>query len=121
MIAECREVQRYVLGDFYPLTAYSLDSSAWLAWQFDVPEKGEGLVQAFRRADSVYEVARFKLRGLDPGASYVLTNLDSGESETRTGRELLDHGLAVAIGDQPGSAVITYVIADPAAATRLPG
>jgi alpha-galactosidase len=121
VLGQWKQYAACYFGDYYPLTAYSLDSSAWLAWQFDVPEKGEGLVQAFRRADSVYEVARFKLRGLDPGASYVLTNLDSGESETRTGRELLDHGLAVAIGDQPGSAVITYVIADPAAAARLPG
>ena len=65
-------------------------------------------MQAFRRAESVYEAARFKLRGLDPGAEYVLTNLDSGESQTLAGRELLDRGLAVPIADQPGSAVIVY-------------
>jgi hypothetical protein len=63
---------------------------------------------AFRRAESVYEAARFKLRGLDPGAEYVLTNLDSGQSQTLAGRELLDKGLAVPIADQPGSAVIVY-------------
>lgn len=108
VLGQWKQYAACYLGDYYPLTAYSLDSSAWMAWQFDVPEKGEGLVQAFRRADSVYEVARFKLRGLDPGAGYVLTNLDSGESETRTGHELLDHGLAAKIGDQPGSTVITY-------------
>jgi hypothetical protein len=38
----------------------------------------------------------------------VLTNLDSGESQTRAGRELLDKGLAVAIAEQPGSAVVVY-------------
>ena len=38
-----------IFGDYYPLTPYSLDNTAWIAWQFDCPEKGEGLVQAFRR------------------------------------------------------------------------
>jgi alpha-galactosidase len=79
-----------------------------MAWQFDVPETGEGVVQAFRRAESLYEVARFNLRGLDPGAPYELTNLDSGQSQTLTGRDLLEKGLAVPISEQPGSAVITY-------------
>jgi hypothetical protein len=37
-----------------------------------------------------------------------LTNLDTAQSQTLTGRELLDKGLAVAIAEQPGSAVITY-------------
>ncbi len=36
-------------GDYYPLTPYTLDNSAWLAWQFDCPVKGEGMVQVFRR------------------------------------------------------------------------
>jgi len=73
-----------------------------------LPEKGEGLVQAFRRAESFYEVARFKLRGLDPDARYVFNNLDSGESHTLNGRELLDQGLAVSVPEQPGDAVLTY-------------
>jgi alpha-galactosidase len=103
-----RKIAGCYFGDFYPLTEYSVTKGAWMAWQFDVPEKGEGMVQAFRRAESVYEVARFKLRGLDPDAGYVLTNLDFGESQKLTGRELLDKGLAVPISDQPGAAVIAY-------------
>lgn len=103
-----RRIASYYCGDFYPLTEYSTAKGAWMAWQFDVPEKGQGAVQAFRRAESVYEVGRLRLRGLDPGASYVLTNLDSGESQTLTGRELLEKGLALAIDEQPGSALITY-------------
>ncbi|MBM3888434.1 MAG: hypothetical protein FJ388_04835, partial [Verrucomicrobia bacterium] len=108
LIAQWRAVSPNYYGDFYPLTAWSRDDTLWMAWQFDVPEKGAGMVQAFRRAESVYEAARFKLRGLDPGAGYVLTNLDSGESQTLDGRELLDKGLAVAITGRPASAVIKY-------------
>ncbi|MCU0983112.1 MAG: GH36 C-terminal domain-containing protein [Pirellulaceae bacterium] len=103
-----RQVAPCYFGDYYPLTAYSLQQTAWMAWQFDLPEKGEGVVQAFRRAESVDAAARFTLRGLDPAATYVLTDLDTGESQTLAGRELLDNGLAVAIAEQPGSAVIVY-------------
>jgi alpha-galactosidase len=108
VLGQWKQYAPYYFGDYYPLTAYSLDETAWMAWQFDVPEKGEGVVQAFRRAASVYEVARLKLRGLDGGAEYVFTNLDTGLSQTLAGRELLDRGLAVAITEQPGSAVIMY-------------
>ena len=79
-----------------------------MAWQFDRPEKGEGMVQVFRRDESVYEAARFKLQGLDPAARYAVTNLDSGEQKTVSGRDLIEKGLAVAIPEQPGDVVFTY-------------
>jgi alpha-galactosidase len=95
-------------GDYYPLTPYSLDPTLWMAWQFDLPEKGEGLIQAFRRHQSAYESARFKLSGLDPAARYLVTNLDSGEEKTVSGRELIEKGLTVMIKEQPGDTVFTY-------------
>ncbi|HEY5912613.1 MAG TPA: alpha-galactosidase [Verrucomicrobiae bacterium] len=103
--------QRYAncyFGDYYPLTPYNLDRSLWIAWQFDVPEKGEGLVQAFRRDQSVYESARFKLAELEPAAQYRVTNLDSGEAKTIPGHELIGNGLSISIREQPGDAVWTY-------------
>jgi alpha-galactosidase len=108
LLNEYLAIRPYLFGDFYPLMPYSLDQDTWIAWQFDVPEQGQGMVQAFRRGQSNYEIARFKLRGLHAGAQYVLTNLDTGESQTLAGRELLDKGLAVPIAEQPGSAVIVY-------------
>ncbi len=53
-------------GDFYPLTPASLGADVWVAWQFDRPEAGRGVIQAFRRDGSIYETARVRLRGLDP-------------------------------------------------------
>ena len=41
-IAPCLE------GDFYPLTRYHLEKNDWVAWQFDRPDLGRGVVQAFR-------------------------------------------------------------------------
>ena len=51
-----------------PLTSYSLAGDVWMAWQFDRPESGDGVIMAFRRAQSPYEIARFRLSDLDPGA-----------------------------------------------------
>jgi alpha-galactosidase len=109
IVSDWRSYADNYLGDYHPLTAYTTSNDAWLAWQFDQPEQGRGVLQAFRRAHSVYEAARLKLRGLEPGARYVLTNLDSGDAQTLTGRELMEKGLSVAIKDQPGDAVITYL------------
>jgi alpha-galactosidase len=105
---ERREIGKYWLGDYYPLTPYNLDGDRWIAWQFDRPDLGEGMVQAFRRAESVYTGARFKLSALDPDATYTVQNLDETGSHEFTGRELMDKGLLVSIDALPGAAVVTY-------------
>jgi hypothetical protein len=38
----------------------------------------------------------------------VITNLDSGEAKTLSGRELIEKGLPVSVQDQPGDTVLTY-------------
>ena len=95
-------------GDFYPLSAYNLSEELWVAWQFDQPEDGVGYVEVFRRAESAYEAARYRLSGLDPKATYVLHNLDTEEQFKKTGEELMQKGLEVKITDRPGSAIIVY-------------
>ena len=72
-----RAIAPCYLGDFYPLTPYSLAEDVWIAWQFDRPDLGEGMVQVFRRQESIYESARLHLCGLQPDARYTLTNLDA--------------------------------------------
>jgi alpha-galactosidase len=108
VLGQWRRYAECFFGDYYPLTPYSLDPSLWMAWQFDLPEKGEGMVQVFRRDKSVYEAARFKLAGLDPGARYTITNLDSGETRTLSGRDLIEKGISVSVQEQPGDTVLTY-------------
>jgi alpha-galactosidase len=102
------EIGDYYTGDFYPLTPYSLENDVWMAWQFNRSDIGEGMVQAFRRAGSFYESARFKLNGLDPDATYTLTNFDLPDKITMSGRELMEKGLPISITDQPGAVVIVY-------------
>jgi alpha-galactosidase len=103
-----RRVAPCFLGDFYPLTPYRLDADVWIAWQFDLPDTGEGMVQAFRREGSAYEAARFKLRGLDAGARYLVTDLDGDAPVQMTGRELLEQGLPVTLKGRPTAGLIGY-------------
>jgi len=97
-----------MLGDYYPLTAYSLDNSVWMAWQFDRPVLGAGMVQVFRRAESPYEAARFPLYGLEPEAQYQITDLDTGRKCQFPGQQLLERGLPVTAPQRPSAPVLLY-------------
>ena len=108
LVGQWRQVSKYYYSDFYPLMRYTLDNTAWLAWQFHQPETGEGVVEAFRRAESPYVASRLPLRGLDPAARYTFTHIDGGKPQEFSGRQLLDEGLPVAIESKPGVAIITY-------------
>lgn len=107
-VDEIRQIGPYLLGDFYPLTAYSVDSDTWIAWQYDSPEIGGGVIQAFRRDESPVASMSLRLRGLDPTARYQVTNPDDHTVRKVSGRSLLRDGLKVEISNAPGSAVITY-------------
>ena len=108
LIAQWRKVADYYYGDYYPLTPYSLESNVWMAWQFDQPQAGTGMVQAFRRSSSPYESARFKLQGLDPKAQYEIVDFDRAGRSRLSGRELMEKGLPVKLRNQPDSAIIVY-------------
>lgn len=108
-----RQVADCFLGDFYPLTSYQLNEELWLAWQFDLPESGKGIVQVFRRAESDYESARFRLRELEAKVRYVVTNLDHPVApQILTGAELMEKGLRVEATARPAAVIITYRRAD---------
>ena len=104
---EWRQLGACMLGDYYPLTPYSLDQGAWIAFQFDRPEKGEGMVEAFRRDQAGETSLVVKLRGLNPAARYAVTNLDTGLNQVVTGGSLMA-GLRVEIAAKPGSALVAY-------------
>ncbi|HEY3324749.1 MAG TPA: alpha-galactosidase [Planctomycetota bacterium] len=113
LFLEWKDLAPNFFGDFYPLTSWSFESDVWMAWQFDRPEGGAGvpaggMVEAFRRPQSLYEAARFKLRGLKPDARYSLKNLDIEEETEALGSELMEKGLLINIGTQPGAVIIKY-------------
>jgi alpha-galactosidase len=97
-----------MLGDYYPLTPYSLTNDAWIGWQFDRPEEGDGVIQVFRRGDSIYRAAELKLHGLDGKKDYTITDLDTNKSTKARGRELMEQGITVEIAQKPGAALLAY-------------
>ena len=105
---ECRRVSPFMLGDYYPLTAYSIRPEDWIAWQFDRAELGGGVVQAFRREKNESAAQVLRLSGLKPSTKYEVTDLDGGAPKKMTGKELMENGLTVEIKTKPGSAVILY-------------
>jgi alpha-galactosidase len=105
---ECRKIAPYMLGDYYPLTPYSLQLDRWIAWQFYRPEQGDGVVQAFRRARNDEPTQTLRLRGLDPAASYKITNFDEKVPTTATGADLMETGLTVHLPAKPAAAVVVY-------------
>jgi alpha-galactosidase len=108
LCAQWREISPAMLGDYYPLLPYSLADNAWLAWQFDQPEEGKGIIQAFRRDKCVEPSMTFRLRGLNPVAQYEVKNLDQENSTKISGKELMEKGVTIEIKDKPGAVVITY-------------
>ena len=103
-----RQVAGCFLGDFYPLTPHSLAEEDWITWQFNRPEQGDGVVQAFRRTRNEEAQRSFPLRGLDPDAPYQVTDFDVGTPKKMTGKELMEQGLPVQIQARPGSAIMVY-------------
>jgi alpha-galactosidase len=103
-----RGVADNYFGDYYPLTPYDPTEHAWMAWQFDRPEMGQGLVQAFRRVNSFASSEQIELHGLDPEARYEIRNIDAPGVQTLTGRELMQSGITVSLPQKPGAAVVTY-------------
>ena len=108
LAGQWRQVADRMLGDFYPLTPYSLESNDWIAWQFDRPEQGDGMIQAFRHDKSAEASLSLRLHGLDTAAQYRVTDIDVGTPKTMSGKELEEKGLAVEIKDQPGAVIWTY-------------
>jgi alpha-galactosidase len=113
MTAEWWQIAPCLLGDYYPLTPHDCASQeVWLAWQFDRPEAGEGMVQAFRRRASATATMALPLRGLDVTARYAVYDFDTGTSTIQAGAALATAGLSVTLGDAGSAAVYRY--------TRLP-
>ena len=107
LFKQLKAIQPNYFGDFYPLTPYSLSNNVWLAWQYNRPEAGTGVVQVFRRPESNEESEAFHLCGLNLKARYEVENFDGGK-EIQTGKELAMQGIKVELKNKPEAAVITY-------------
>ena len=79
---EYRRIRHFFPCDFYNHGSATMDPAAWAIWQYHDPEKGEGVVMAFRRAEAPNELATIALKGISAGAKVDVENLDTGTKET---------------------------------------
>ena len=120
-VERLKRVRPYYYGDYYPLLPCSANADCvagagdersaafeWAAWQFNLPDEGDGMVQAFRREKSDAGAKNLRLRGLDAAATYEVTDLDAGVPNTVTGKDLMESGLNVEVAGEPGAAIILY-------------
>jgi alpha-galactosidase len=121
MVVQLKLVRPYYYGDYYPLLPCSANSDCatdpskehsaafeWAAWQFNRPEQGDGMVQAFRRDENEEPAQDLRLRGLDSAATYEITDLDAKMPKTISGRDLMQQGLHVEIEGKRGAAILVY-------------
>jgi alpha-galactosidase len=108
LVEESRAVTSHFYGDFYPLTPYSRTEDKWIAWQFDRPERGNGVVEVFRRAKCSEGQVMLRLKGLEPDAYYAIVNRDVGTPIQVSGKDLMTQGRLVTIPQNPGAAVLLY-------------
>jgi alpha-galactosidase len=108
LVEQWRAIAGDYLGDFYPLTSYSLEKDVWAAMQFGQADASHGFMLAYRRSGSSYEKAVFKLHGLKSDSSYEVVNVDTKEKQTKSGHDLMTVGVSVELKQAPESALITY-------------
>lgn len=101
-------VAPYYAGDYYPLTSVSLEQDVWIGWQLNDEDKGEGVVQMFRRPDSKMVAGRFPLHGLDASATYRVKDVDTGKTSDVSGKELTEKGLLLEIDSAMKAVIVNY-------------
>ncbi len=103
---EAQSIGPLLLGDYYPLTPYSLDKNSWIAWQFHRADLNEGVVQAFRRPEAENESLTVRLHGLNPQQPYAIEDFD-GDEGVRTGADLMN-GYTFHLPKRPAAAVLRF-------------
>ena len=106
-----RDIGKFYYGDYYPLTPYSQADDAWIAWQFNRPESGDGMIQVFRRPKSGEDSKVLILRGLDTSATYEVTQFEGKNALSVNkflGTKLTTTGVKLTLTKCPEVAVLIY-------------
>ena len=103
-----RELAPFLYGDYYPLTPFHRDEEYWMVWQFNRPEQGDGMVQAFRRVHCAAPTVTLALHDLEPEATYRIADWDGQEIARFSGRELMDSGLPITLPQARSAVILLY-------------
>jgi alpha-galactosidase len=100
-------LRHLLVGAWYPLLPYTRDPEKWAAMQFHRPDLDEGMILAFRHAQSPYRTVEMKLHGLEAEGVYELTTVATDARQTAKGSDLMG-GWELTIPQQPGSVLTVY-------------
>ena len=115
MIAVWRRAAGLLLyGDYYEHTPFHRSAEGWVAWQFDCPETGRGLVQGIRFPASSDETLTVHPEGIRAAATYRFEQAETGEIRVMAGEDLLQRGFTLALAARSG-AIWFYQRAEPPA------
>jgi alpha-galactosidase len=107
-LTEYRRVRPLFYGDYYPLLGGTPAADAWVAYQMHRTDLDQGMVMAFRRAESLFVTADLPLRALEPEATYELEDCDTGRVWQATAAQLTKQGLRVSMDQPRQSRLVLY-------------
>lgn len=105
-----QDIRPYMVGNYYPLTYGGLDTTRYLAMQFDENAQ-EGMALIYKRENVEENKYTLKLNGLDPNKTYELYDYDNPEASFElSGKELMEEGTELTINDTPKAVIIVYKV-----------
>lgn len=107
MLENYKRTREYFYADIYPLSKFNAADDVWFAVQYNRPEKGDGMIQMFKRENSCAVISRYKLCALDVSEDYVICDIDGSDERILGGKELSQKGFEVTI-DKPYEAKIYF-------------
>jgi len=109
MIDTLLRARPLLIGDFYLFTSATLNERDWFAYQVNQPETGKGFVVSARRTLCPMSMAAYNLKGLEAGGVYQLEDAETGAIlGEKSGRELMEDGLAVTLEQKASASLIFY-------------
>ena len=102
---EWNQIKRYYYSDFYQLTDWNREDSAWRGWEYFDPKTGSGFGQLFRSSGSAPAEQTIKLFGLDKKTKYRIKDFDGRIDMTVSGSSLMSEGMWVEMKNAPDCTV----------------
>lgn len=103
----CREM---MTGDYYMLS-YGVGGDVEkvnACYQYYLEEEGRGYLMAFCPQSGTLGSQSFRMKGLDPEATYEFEVTDTGDKLTATGEQLMNQGLEITFMRKESSFLIYY-------------
>jgi len=103
-----RRFANYLFYDFYPLTPYNKSLDAVIAFEYDSPEKGEGMIVSYLRPEAEGEFTVYPTH-LCEDAKYLVHDEDSAVPDYEiSGKDFMEKGLCFKAEKKAVAPLFTY-------------